>query len=263
MPLALIREKMYAKSHQGEFNLKLRFAVVTCIKIICLVFFVAIGYLYYETEYKKTEIVAYEKEPYKLTVYQIGTPGFPFGDGRCRLVLSTNGKVIEQEDVRLANDGKWPVSSNFSVRWNEDSAEIIIRGEEQEDELCVLYYSGDNYHELSQPQEIKANLICWNKDSFRVIVNDAMNNTAFPVGTELTVKFDDNTYFIDLDGSVTRFNPNRGLFEPTVERKLKWVEGMVLQIEFTGYDYRDKNNSHNMAVGRRIENVDVIAVDSD
>ena len=263
MPVALIREKIYAKSHPGEFNMKLRFAVVTGLKIICLVFFLAIGYLYYETEYKKTEIVTYEKEPYELSVYQIGTPSFPFGDGRCRIVLSEKGKVIEQEDIRLANDGKWPNKSNFSVRWNSDNVEITVHGEEQVDELNILYFSADNYHELSQPQEMKVNLISWNKDSFVVIVNDAMDNTVFPVGTELTVQFDENTYFIDLDGSVVKFNPHRGLFEPTIERKLQWVEGMVIQIEFTGYDYRGAKNSHNMALGRRIENVDVIVVESD
>ena len=76
--------------------------------------------------------------------------------------------------------------------------------------------------------------------------------------------FTEETYFIDLDGSVTEYHPHRTLFGRPIGKKLGWVEGMVLQIEFNACtDYSEGNGFGNRALGGRIENVDVIVVYED
>ena len=231
---------------------------------IILVIVLLIGYFVYETNYKKTEISTYRNNEYELVIYQIGTSIFPFGPSECRLVLNKDNTQIDAISFYLHNDGKRPFEENFDVYWKKENVEVIASGEEQDDITYVLYFDSDKLITLNEPQEFKANLIDWNEDSFEVIINNPMDNTIFPNGAKLTVMFDENTYFIDLDESITKYNSNRTIFEPKIGNKLKWVEGMVIQIEFIAYkEYNEGNGFYNLALGRRIENVDVIAVDVD
>lgn len=244
--------------------MKKRSIVLLIVYGIILVIVLLIGYFVYETNYKKTEISTYRNNEYELVIYQIGTSVFPFGPSECRLVLNKDNTQIDAISFYLHNDGKRPFEENFDVYWKKENVEVIASGEEQDDITYVLYFDSDKLITLNKPQEFKANLIDWNEDSFEVIINNPMDNTIFPNGAKLTVMFDENTYFIDLDESITKYNPNRTIFEPKIGNKLKWVEGMVIQIEFIAYkEYNEGNGFYNLALGRRIENVDVIAVDVD
>jgi hypothetical protein len=260
-PLLLILEKRYAKTHAQQIDHKKRNMVLAVLRGILLLFLIAAGFLIYKTEYEPKEIGVYDRKPYSLAIYHVGEPGFPFGTSDCRLTLSRDGRRISTMDVTLHNDGKNPDTENFIVEWREDRVCVTVRGEEQEDTLCTLYFDGEGMRPLDAPQEFRANLIRWEKDGLRVQICDPMDNTVFPDGAELTVRFTEGTYFIDLDGSVTEYHPHRSLFERTVGKKLGWVEGMVLQIGFSACaDYSEGNGFGNRALGGRIENVDVIVV---
>ncbi len=261
-PVAVIREKLYVRNHREQINMKKRAIVLWSLRSIVLIIVVALGLFIYKTGYEKTELGSYEKDDHKLIIWHVGVPDFPFGQSYCRLELDKDGKKIDEMDFTLQNDGKWPDSENFTVFWQDDRVVITAHGEEQDDKTYVLFLNENSMRELSKPIRLHANLIDWNDDSFTVQVCDAMDNGIFPDGGQLTVEFGEGTYFIDLDGSRTDYIAQRKLFEPTVAKKLKWVEGMVLDIEITAYqDFVADNGFHNRAKAGRIENVDVIAVD--
>ena len=137
----LIRESLFAKAHKDKINLKTRSIVLFILRSILVIFLILIAFFIYETKYKKSEIQTYEKGQYKLVIYQVGVPSFPYGSGKCYLILNKDGKQIAKQDIELANDGKWPDSNNFSVRWNSDGVEITAHGEEQEDVTYTLDFN--------------------------------------------------------------------------------------------------------------------------
>ncbi len=264
VPIALIREKRYVKVHLNEVNMKARFWVMTVMRCLLLAVVIAAGYFIYKTGYEKHEIDVYQKDEYQLVISKIGVPDFPFGQSYCRLTLLEDGKKIDEIDITLQNDGKQPDEENFTVSWIKQGVSVTAHGEEQDDVIYVLYFDKDLMNVLEKPQTFNANFIEWVNDGMRVSVCDSLDNAVFPNGAQLTIRFDEDTCFIDLDGSTVKFNPHRSFFEPKVSRKLKWVEGMVLQIEFTDYqDFIEGNGYRNLAIGRKIENVEVIAVDVD
>ena len=108
---------------------------------ILAILLILLGSFIYKTNYRKTEISTYEKDRYQLVIYQIGTPTFPFGSGKCQIVLYKDGKQISKEDIELKNDGKWPDTGNFSVKWNFDSVTVNAHGEEQEDMIYTLSFN--------------------------------------------------------------------------------------------------------------------------
>ncbi|MBQ6654620.1 MAG: hypothetical protein IJM79_03755 [Erysipelotrichaceae bacterium] len=230
---------------------------------LLLVVVLAIGFLIYKTEYARTLIGTYDNGNRQLTISEIGEPGFPFGSSQCRLVLNEGGRLADSMDFSVANDGKRLSEEAFEVSWLANGVSVTVHGEEQEDRTYVLYSASEGIQMLTQPQLLHANFIEWVRDGFRAEVCDPMDNTVFPDGAQLTVIFTEETYFIDLDGSVTYY-PGKSLFEPSISRKLKWVEGMVIEIEIIACeDYVKDNGFRNRVIGRRIENVDVIVVDLD
>ena len=120
--------------------------------IFLLLFLLLIGGFKYRTEYAKTEVETYysDDHDYKLAIYQIGEPQFPFGPGKCRFVLTKDDKKINGIDILLLNDGKWPHPKNFSVSWASDHVAIVASGEEQEDITYILYYDGRKDSKQSQ-----------------------------------------------------------------------------------------------------------------
>ena len=138
--LVLVRESVFARSHKQDIDMKKRRIVLTVLRSIALVFLAGTGYLIYETEYKTTEIETSRKEDYRLTIYQVGTPGFPFGPGSCRIVLSRNGKTVDRADITLHNDGKWPDETDFDVAWETGGVSVTVHGEEQEDMTYILHF---------------------------------------------------------------------------------------------------------------------------
>ena len=98
----------------------------------------------YRTQYARNEIKTYysDDHSYRLVIYSIGEPEFPFGPGKCRFVLSGEGKKIHEFDFTMYNDGKWPDADNFDVSWMSDGVRIIVNGEEQEDKTYTLLFDG-------------------------------------------------------------------------------------------------------------------------
>lgn len=121
---------------------KKRSIVLLITGILFLMIMSVIGFLIYKTEYRKSEICSAENGPYRLVIYQIGEPGFPFGSGDCCLELYDQKSLISKMDITLTNDGKWPDENNFDILWHEDRVEIIVHGEEQDDKTYVLYHEG-------------------------------------------------------------------------------------------------------------------------
>lgn len=116
------------------------------------------------------------------------------------------------------------------------------------------------FNKLDSTQELLANIVYWNDDSVEVIVNNKVNNTIFPKGSKLTVMFNDETRFIDVDGTIINYDSKRSIFKPQIENILKWSEGAVIQIEFDYYeDYIETANSENHIIGKVIEYADVLA----
>ncbi len=137
----LIRESLFVKAHKGDINMKTRSIVLFILRSILLIVLILIAVFVYETDYKQSEIETYEKDQYRLVIYQVGTPSFPYGSGKCRFILSSDGKQINKQDIELANDGKWPDSNNFSVEWKSDSVSVTAHGEEQEDVAYTLNFN--------------------------------------------------------------------------------------------------------------------------
>ena len=240
-----------------------RDTVLVILVIVLLVLFAAFGLFIYKIEYARTLIGTYEDGSRQLLVYEIGEPGFPFGNSHCRLALKQDGREVDMIDFSVANDGKRMAPEDFEVLWLAEGVSVIVHGEEQEDRTYVLYSQEERMHILPQSQLLHANFIEWVRDGFRAVVCDPIENTVFPDGAELTVSFTEGTYFIDLDGTVVSY-PGHSLFDRSVSRQLKWVEGMVIEIEIVAYeDYVQDNGFRNRAAGGRIENVDVIVVDAD
>jgi len=115
------------------------FAVLACVLMAALA---AACVCTYRTRYRKTLIAEYSSPDgiYSLSVWNVGEPRFPFGPGRCRVVLSCDGRQVAAEEVVLYNDGKWPDGDNFTAQWAENSVSVTVRAEEMEDAVLVLEY---------------------------------------------------------------------------------------------------------------------------
>ncbi len=99
----------------------------------------------YTSEYKISEIDA-SKSPYgdaEVLFQSVGEPAWPFGPSDARLVLKQGNKTADRCDVIVLNDGKFLQKENWQVTWSEDSVQIIIFGEEQDDASYELYLKND------------------------------------------------------------------------------------------------------------------------
>ena len=77
---------------------------------------------------------------YSIFIYEVGAPEFPFGEGRCQIVLKKGNITIENQEIVVYNDGKRLGKDNFKVNWLDDHANIIIHAEEMEDISLDLFY---------------------------------------------------------------------------------------------------------------------------
>ena len=77
---------------------------------------------------------------YSIFIYEVGAPEFPFGEGRCEIVLKKGNITIENQEIIVYNDGKRLGKDNYNVNWLDDHANIIIHAEEMEDISLDLFY---------------------------------------------------------------------------------------------------------------------------
>ena len=77
---------------------------------------------------------------YSILIYEVGAPEFPFGEGRCKIVLKKGDVTIENQEIIVYNDGKRLGKDDFKVNWLDDHINIIIHAEEMEDISLDLFY---------------------------------------------------------------------------------------------------------------------------
>lgn len=116
-------------------------AVFTSAVIMFAVVSAVMGYL---TAFKKTEIITSVSEDgrWKLIVYMIGEPEWPFGSTHCQFDLFHDSKRLIKHSFSIRDDGAVARERNFKVIWNMDHVTIIVSGSEQKDELYVLNFDG-------------------------------------------------------------------------------------------------------------------------
>lgn len=121
--------------------LKVILWIIGAIALIILIFWLC---LHYEMNYKKTvcDTAISPDNKYQITLMAIGEPDWPFGSASGRLILKEGKNQIAQTDFELWNDGGSISSGCWKVTWYEDYVEVILSGEEQEDERFILYFDG-------------------------------------------------------------------------------------------------------------------------
>lgn len=115
--------------------------VAVVLIIIIVVFRVSIMYV---SDYKITTVdtSVSSDETYELVLQAVGEADFPFGSASGRLILYEGKIRIANADFEIANDGASFSAGNWKVTWYDSYVEIILSGEEQYDELVILYYDG-------------------------------------------------------------------------------------------------------------------------
>ncbi|MBE6797661.1 MAG: hypothetical protein E7531_04920 [Ruminococcaceae bacterium] len=65
---------------------------------------------------------------YVVSLYQVGSPQWPFGSVDARLVLeNANGKKVDKVKFSLANDGAGVFEGNIEkITWKKNQVEIIM-----------------------------------------------------------------------------------------------------------------------------------------
>ena len=109
-----------------------------CITVLCFA-----GIFYYVTVFKISDIdtsVSSDGE-YSLTMQAVGEPLF-FGPADGQFILKKGEKRISKVKFSLSNDGGNISQDTWHVTWKKNQVEIIIYGEEQNDEQFLLFYDG-------------------------------------------------------------------------------------------------------------------------
>ena len=109
-----------------------------CITVLCFV-----GIFYYLIVFKVSNVdtsVSSDGE-YSLTMQAVGEPLF-FGPADGQFILKKGEKRIGKVKFSLSNDGGNISRDTWHVTWKKNQVEIIIYGEEQNDEQFLLSFDG-------------------------------------------------------------------------------------------------------------------------
>lgn len=109
-----------------------------CITVLCFV-----GIFYYLIVFKVSNVdtsVSSDGE-YSLTMQAVGEPLF-FGPADGQFILKKGEKRISKVKFSLSNDGGNISRDTWHVIWKKNQVEIVIYGEEQNDEQFLLFYDG-------------------------------------------------------------------------------------------------------------------------
>lgn len=80
---------------------------------------------------------------YTVHLYQIGSPGWPFGAVSAKLVLeNSEGDTIDKVTFDLANDGGGVYEGNIEeIHWLQENVEIIMgEADTTKQYIYILYY---------------------------------------------------------------------------------------------------------------------------
>ena len=109
-----------------------------CITVLCFV-----GIFYYIIVFKVSNVdtsVSSDGE-YSLTMQAVGEPLF-FGSADGQFILKKGEKRISKVKFSLRDDGGNISQDTWHVTWKKNQVEIIIYGEEQNDEQFLLFFDG-------------------------------------------------------------------------------------------------------------------------
>ena len=109
-----------------------------CITVLCFV-----GIFYYLIVFKVSNVdtsVSSDGE-YSLTMQAVGEPLF-FGPADGQFILKKGEKRISKVKFSLRDDGGNILQDTWHVTWKKNQVEIIIYGEEQNDEQFLLFFDG-------------------------------------------------------------------------------------------------------------------------
>ncbi|MDO4978017.1 MAG: hypothetical protein Q4E53_12235 [Eubacteriales bacterium] len=122
----------------------MRRIIINSILIVGALLLFLYGAMEYKTQYAKTEIVTYDtNKGYKLIIYMIGEPEWPFGPTKGRMELYDESDRISECNYVLHDDGCITQKDNFEVKWTEDSVVVRAMAQEQEDVYYQLYFDGE------------------------------------------------------------------------------------------------------------------------
>ena len=135
------------------------FSIIGCIKIkkpavrgtlgvmvlINIMIVVLAGSFAYTTKYKIHEVADSTSQDgkYVLLFQQVGDPDWPFGHTHARIVLNGESGTIAKYSFDVANDGGNVHPDSWQVTWRDNCVEVVISGEEQNDNQYVLYFNGE------------------------------------------------------------------------------------------------------------------------
>lgn len=111
---------------------------------------IIIGIFYYELNYK-IEDVDTSISPdgkYELVLQAVGEPVF-FSEADGRVVFKEGKRIVAKCSFDLYDDGGSIRSEVWKVTWKDEAVEILISGDEQNDELIIIFYDGrSEYYQL-------------------------------------------------------------------------------------------------------------------
>lgn len=108
---------------------------ITALILVVLMVFLLVEY---KTNYRKTEVLSSSSGDYRLSIYMIGEPQFPYGYTKWGFSLYKSKTKITSESLSLLNDGKIVTEDNFNVVWTEKTVTIVASDSEQEDIKFVV-----------------------------------------------------------------------------------------------------------------------------
>lgn len=117
---------------------KTKHILLVSITVVVLVVLMVFLLVEYKTNYRKTEVLSSSSGEYRLSIYMIGEPQFPYGYTKWGFSLYKGKSKITDESLSLFNDGQVVTEDNFSVTWTEKTVTIIASGSEQEDIRFVV-----------------------------------------------------------------------------------------------------------------------------
>ncbi len=112
----------------------LSISLLSLLFVVLVVFFL----IEYKTTYRKTEVLSSSNGDYRISIYMIGEPEFPYGYTKWGFALYNGKTKITNESLSLLNDGQNVTEDNFHVTWGDNTVTIIASGSEQNDIKFVV-----------------------------------------------------------------------------------------------------------------------------
>lgn len=105
-------------------KIRLRYILAAVLTAGCL-------YLISTLMNREKVLVVQENGSDQVRITQTGDPVFPFGEVPCCFRLYEDGRECAVHREELANDGKIPDASQFTVVWQDGGADVICQMEEE------------------------------------------------------------------------------------------------------------------------------------